>query len=217
MWFGTRLLEALKLVFSYCQSSLHLQLKFSMPVMARIILPSGWSLLIGFGWSPCLISFCLSISRAFFEQRWPSPGVNCGYQTLWFYFTWIVRVLSQSVENPVLFCGPEPAVWCLSWHQIFPKSLCGAAAHICHLGAQDTGIFSCGNSGLCGHLSLKQGVACVEGEKPSQILLSILLGFSKGAPLLILTPVPQKDPVGPEDTAEQLEEKEIQSTLDGLL
>lgn len=70
---------------------------------------------------------------------------------------------------------------------------------------------------MCGHLSLKQGVACVEDEKPSQILLSILLGFSKGAPLLILTSVPQKDPIGPEDIAPQLEEKEVQSTLDGLL
>lgn len=44
-----------------------------------------------------------------------------------------------------------------------------------------------------------------------------LLGFSKGAPLLILTSFPQKDPISPEDTAQQLEEKEIPATLDGLL
>lgn len=37
--------------------NLHLQLKFRMPAMAGIIQPSGCCVLIGFGWSPCLISF----------------------------------------------------------------------------------------------------------------------------------------------------------------
>lgn len=69
--------------------------------------------------------------------------------------TCIVWVLSHSVENPVLFYGPKLAAWCQFWHQIFPKSLCGSPAHIWRLAAQDIGNFLCGNSGLCGHFSLK--------------------------------------------------------------
>lgn len=146
--------------------SLHLQLKFSMPVMARIILPSGWSLLIGFDWSPWFISFSLSISRAFFERRVPSPGVGYGYRTLWFLLqfpglevTWVAWVLSCSVENPILFCGPEPAAWCLSQHQILHKSLRGAACSY-YMSLRSTRhwyVCSCGNGGLCGHSSMKAG------------------------------------------------------------
>lgn len=144
--------------------------------MARIILPSGWSLLIGFGWSLCLVSICLSISRAFFwakgAKSWCELWVPNSLVLLYFPRLEITYSFGSfpTLKNPVLFCGPKLAAWCPSWHQIFPKSLCGVPAHICHLGAQDTGIFLCGNSGLCGHLSLKQGVACVESEKPSQIL-----------------------------------------------
>lgn len=148
-----------RLQLKFC--SLHVQLKFSMSVMDGDN-SALWQESAGWFWLVSLSRFFLFDNLYCFF--W-AEGTKC-WCKLWIpnspvllcfpglEVTYIAWVLSCSVENPVLFCGSEPAAWCHGTKSCIRAYMVLAARtsvpctrhwHIC----------SHGNGGLCGHSSMK--------------------------------------------------------------